>query len=459
MAQPSTASSESSWTRRVRRADPAHRRPLHEARIALEALLEVSKDTGKTESAFEAIENFPLLDVIRVWNARLPIFRDPRFCALWADRSMPDLSREASVARTALPEGTLGRAYGRFVEARGLDNVFLEYLTVDSPETYLAYRIGHLHDLFHFLLGYDPYDPIGEMEIEAFLAAQTGAVNHLLFLLGYVVFLLRNDPGQLVEGRGRLLEAFRLGVRAAPLLLVRWEDEMDRPMADVKARLGIGHRPEARVAVEPSTPPRLAHVVYNVPDVERAVQFYRRVFGYEVAARDEALGVVFMTGGDDHHTIALGECASFTPWSFPRTALRGGRRITALVRSRLSGERSSDGRKRVLPPLSVVLAAVRQGHNHAGFRVDSERDLVAYARRLRSAGTPIRWAVNHGDMVKGIYFTDPAGNMIELFVDGERARELAKQREQGVPLSHLAMKEELRNYDLDLDSLMSSEAP
>jgi catechol 2,3-dioxygenase-like lactoylglutathione lyase family enzyme len=154
--------------------------------------------------------------------------------------------------------------------------------------------------------------------------------------------------------------------------------------------------------------------------------------------------VVFLTAGDDHHTLALQEAVSLSPLGL----FRGLRRLGSLLRGRRSAARSEAGKRRVLPPLSVVRASMRVGFNHAGYRVESEEELRGYVRRLRSAGVSIDWMVNHHDMVKGVYFRDPAGNLCELFVDGERARELARKRENGASLEELVMNEELRNYEL-----------
>ena len=432
------------WTQEVRRADPNRRARLRESFIALEAVLKLSQDTGATRYAFEAIENFPLYDLLRWSGERLPLLRDPRFLELYRARSMPDLRTASALSMLEYPEGTVGRAYAEYVRAKRLDNLFLEYLEIDGPGPWLAYRVAHLHDLFHFVLGYDAFDPIGEMEIEAYLFAQTGGWNHLCFLLGYAMFLARNQPKMLLESGPRLRAAHARGRSTENLLLVRWEELMRSPLSEVRARLGLSDTAPSPANPEPTAAPRLAHVVFNVPDLERAVLFYRRVHGYQVVARDESLGAVFLSGGDDHHTVALQETPSFGPLGL----LRGARRLAALARGRRSSARSDAGRPRVLPTLPVVLASLRTGFNHAGYRVESEEDLRGYVRRLRSAGVSIDWMVNHHDLVKGIYFRDPGGNLCELFVDGDRARELADARARGVPLEELGLREELRNYEL-----------
>lgn len=404
--------------RRPRAGEP--RRLLEELAISLEAIGEVTKDTGQTRYAFEAIENFPVADVLRAWNGRLDWARDPELVARWKERETPDLRREPALALAALPEGTLGRAYARFVEARGLENHFLEYLEVTDLPSFVAHRTAHLHDLLHFVLGYEPFDPIGEMEIEVFLLAQTGALNHVLFFVGWAMFLLRNDPAQLAAGRARLREAYRLGRSVRPLLGEPWSAHLRRPLAELKQELGIAHRPEARAWRDPEVTPRLAHVVWNVPDLSHAIYFYTRAFGYRVVARDAALGAVFLSAGDDHHTLALQETPSLLPWRIPEAI----RRLRALTASRREGGTSASGRPRVLPSLPVLLAGLRSGLHHVGFRVQNDEELRAYLRRLTSAGARVVWRVNHGDFIHGVYVKDPSGNLLELFVDGDEARAL-----------------------------------
>lgn len=446
------------WTHQVRRADRQRRRYLREALIALNAVRELSHDTGQTRFAFEAVENFPALDFLDYTTRRLPLLGDPRFVELYEARSMPDLTTAASLARleTHAP-GTLGHEYARYVQGRQLDNLFLEYLEVESPLDYFAYRTAHLHDLFHFILGYEAFDPIGEMEIEAFLYAQSGAHNHTLFLLGYVVFLLRNDPGQLWAGRERLRAAYRLGARVPSLLLVRWEDQLARPLVDVRRELGIAQRPLSRANLTPTAPPRLSHVALNVQSRARAEHFYSRVYGYTVSARDERLGVTFMTSGDDHHTLALQEAWPTGPLSTLRGIVKNAPRVAGMVRARLGDARSSSGKKTVIPPLRIAWAHLAPGLSHVGYRVRDLAELRAYRHSLRSAGVKVDWAVNHNDLVKGLYFRDQSGNFCELFVDGDEVRAMQAEVADGASLDRFRI-DDFKNYELDLDAELGSDA-
>lgn len=445
---------EPEWFREVRKADPERRRRGREARVSLEALAHISQDPGRTRYAFEAMQNFPVLDVMRLAVPRLAVLRDPRFREIHARRSMPDFSTKAVLAmlETHAP-GTLGREYARFVEGWRLHQLAAcwTHLDLAEPDQYLAMRTVLLHDLIHFILGYAPFEKAGEMEVEAFLLAQTGAPNHVLFLQGYLLHMARKEPLYPLRSRlfRRLREAYRYGKRAENVMLVEWQALLDRPLEDVRRELRIDERPVVRppeAAPEPKAPPALAHVVLNVPDLAAAEAFYRDAFGYFVAGRDERLGVTFMTDGTDHHTLALQELPGLDP-------RKGIRRIRSLLEGRRSGARSTEGRPTVLPTWPVLRASLRAGLNHVGYRAADEADLRAHYRRVKASGARIVWTVNHADMARGFYFRDAGGNLCEVFCDGPEAERLKAEAERAGGMRALAGEGvDVRNYEMDLDA-------
>lgn len=434
---------EPTWWHQVRRCDPAQRRPVREAAVMLAALARVTRDAGETRYVFEALGNFPAFDLLRRAARDLPLYADPRFRALHAQRKSPRLDARTVLAWKALPAGTLGHEYARFVAHYRLHNLIpsWDHLDLADPGEYMIHLTVLLHDLIHFIGGFPPFETIGEMEVEAFLWAQNGAPNHPLFLAGYVANLARNDPGFLARTAvaRKIFAAYRFGQRAERLLLVDWEPLFARPLAEVRRELRLDERPPWRASDVPHETPKLAHVVLNVPDLARAEAFYTGVFGYAVAGRDDRLGVVFLTAGNDHHTIALQELPTGV-----RGAARGVLRAARLLRSRVSGPRSQTGRRTVLPPLAIMRAALRPGLNHVGYRAANMAELRAYHRRLTASGVKIEWAVNHADLVQGCYFRDPAGNFCEIFVDTVPLETLKEGLERGTEI-------DVPNYELDLE--------
>jgi len=72
---------------------------------------------------------------------------------------------------------------------------------------------------------------------------------------------------------------------------------------------------------------KLGHIQLRVADLERSKAFYRDVLGFRVAEQDPKHGDLFMTLGEDFHTLDM------APHESPQTAKGparplGGRRIT-----------------------------------------------------------------------------------------------------------------------------------
>jgi catechol 2,3-dioxygenase len=119
----------------------------------------------------------------------------------------------------------------------------------------------------------------------------------------------------------------------------------------------------------------LGHVVLKVRDRERAEAFYNGVLGLPIAARYDKMNMTFFSLGDHHDfaVMAMGEDAAVAD-----------RRGLGLL--------------------------------HVAFKIGD--DLAALKRAkadLEAAGVAVR-AVDHS-VTKSLYFDDPDGNGLELYVD------------------------------------------
>ena len=119
----------------------------------------------------------------------------------------------------------------------------------------------------------------------------------------------------------------------------------------------------------------LGHVVLKVRDRDRAEAFYNGVLGLPIAARYDKLDMTFFSLGDHHDfaVMAMGEDAS---------------------------------------------AADRRGVGllHVAFNIGTDIDVLKQAKAdLEAAGVEVR-SVDHG-VTKSLYFTDPDGNGLEVYVD------------------------------------------
>lgn len=123
---------------------------------------------------------------------------------------------------------------------------------------------------------------------------------------------------------------------------------------------------------------RTGHVGLNVTDLARSIDFYRRVFGFEVAAE----------GTDPERRYAL--------------LGRDGRLVVTLWQQ-------SEG----------TFAPATPGLHHLSFQVDTLDEVRAAERVLRELGAEFAHdgVVPHGEGTAsgGIFFTDPDGVRLEVY--------------------------------------------
>jgi catechol 2,3-dioxygenase len=130
----------------------------------------------------------------------------------------------------------------------------------------------------------------------------------------------------------------------------------------------------------------LGHVHLKVRDLDRAVEFYRAVLGLDVTERVGQFA--FLSLGEHHHDLAL---------------------------QGLGGDEERTDRDR--PARDPV-----PGLYHAAWELDDAEALKAAYDRLRERGVAVA-PVDQG-ISKALYFEDPTGNGVELYVDTREARDI-----------------------------------
>ncbi len=123
----------------------------------------------------------------------------------------------------------------------------------------------------------------------------------------------------------------------------------------------------------------IGHVHLKVADVDRALEFYCGVLGFELMQRWGA-DAAFISAGGYHHHIGLNSWSS-----------KGGS-----------------------PP-----APGTTGLFHTAIRYPTRRALADALRRLSEAGWPLEGASDHG-VSEALYLSDPDSNGVELYWDRPR---------------------------------------
>jgi ubiquinone biosynthesis protein COQ4 len=227
-------------------APPPPRRTVQwrKARAALSRLI---ADPERTEQVFE------LIDAL-AGNAGEKLFqrflREPTAPRLLAEK--PSLLRRLSdrPALEALPAGTLGREYARFMRAGGIDAQGLvdaseeadrtaRELPLDPDRDWFYARLRDMHDLWHVLTGYGR-DLAGEASLLSFTYAQTRNRG-----IGAIVLAsITKGPKGLGWPR-YLFRAWRRGRKAALLPAAPWEELLALPLDEVRRRLHVSTPEEA----------------------------------------------------------------------------------------------------------------------------------------------------------------------------------------------------------------------
>ena len=144
-----------------------------------------------------------------------------------------------TAALVALPDGSLGRQYHRFMAA---ENLSAEGLVAPSqayrddvvPDDVALFRdrMRDMHDLTHTLTGYG-CDPLGELCLLAFMYPHTGNLGMaLIVLMGF---------GRLESRAARkaVIEAWRHGRKARWFADLDWEATLPEPLDALRSRFGV----------------------------------------------------------------------------------------------------------------------------------------------------------------------------------------------------------------------------
>lgn len=121
---------------------------------------------------------------------------------------------------------------------------------------------------------------------------------------------------------------------------------------------------------------RIGHVHLKVADLDRALDFYCGILGFEITAR-YGTQAVFISAGGYHHHIGLNTWYS-----------------------------------KGAPPASPQGV----GLFHTAILYPTRKDLAAALNRLIKAGYPLTGASDHG-VSEALYLNDPDGNGVELYWD------------------------------------------
>ena len=135
--------------------------------------------------------------------------------------------------------GSLGQAYMNFLDTHGFspDERPPVRFVEDLELAYVMQRYRQVHDFAHVLLEMPP-TVLGEVVVKWFELAQTGLpMNLLSAIVGPA--RLTSAERRVLFSSGALGWAAAQGVRSNFILNVYFEEQMDMPLDELRAQLGI----------------------------------------------------------------------------------------------------------------------------------------------------------------------------------------------------------------------------
>ncbi len=236
LAHPAGENSDSA----VKAAEKPRRKRIQplKALAAIRALKENKEDTGQVFKVIEALSGGAEERLFHRFEAshggKRVLAEKLDLLALLCDREK----------LAAMPEGSLGAAYYRFMTsenltADGLVEASNEMKLRDNiPEAGRLFRdrIRDQHDLWHVLTGYGR-DGLGELSLLAFSYAQTRNRG-----VGAIVLLLSRVADKAYPGCGiwrSIREGYRRGKQAHWLPAEIWEELLPLPLEQVRAKLAV----------------------------------------------------------------------------------------------------------------------------------------------------------------------------------------------------------------------------
>ena len=176
--------------------------------------------------------------------------------AFLAERYLPPLVTLEDLSRC--PEGSLGQAYRRWIIDNGLEpNLtakqhayffgLLESGRLDRmPEDirYAFVRGFMLHDFLHTITGFGS-DIAGELGMAGFHHAQLRSNYHAMRIAVTTAHLAFVNPRHTASAMDAISEGWLMGRRWKNIHFVRWEEQLDRPLADIRAEYSAGSAGES----------------------------------------------------------------------------------------------------------------------------------------------------------------------------------------------------------------------
>jgi ubiquinone biosynthesis protein Coq4 len=118
---------------------------------------------------------------------------------------------------------------------------------------YKVLRGYQTHDLHHVLTGY-PATPYGELALQAFGLAQMNFPYAAMWIAVVTTHMTFVDPGMTRDAMDAITSGWAFGRRARSIQFVKFEQMLDRPLAELRRKYRLEHPADALFAPAGNAP-------------------------------------------------------------------------------------------------------------------------------------------------------------------------------------------------------------
>jgi ubiquinone biosynthesis protein Coq4 len=139
---------------------------------------------------------------------------------------------------------SLGWTYAKVLTALGYDPNFYRLREIESDVDYITHRVRKTHDLHHILTGFS-FDDYGEMGVISVTFGQIAyAPFTLMALLGSFLSYVTDAKSPEIDNQleynfDTASAGIQIARQANPLFPVKWEENLDRPIDELRSELNI----------------------------------------------------------------------------------------------------------------------------------------------------------------------------------------------------------------------------
>lgn len=133
----------------------------------------------------------------------------------------------------SFPDGTLGREYARFMDARGLDPEFYPPLELTSRSQYIRLHLYQTHDLWHVVTGFDS-SPAGELGLQAFYYAQIDLPLPIMLIAAGLLNALIYAPGDVTRRLDEITHGWKMGRETRKIFGYPWQENWETPISEIR---------------------------------------------------------------------------------------------------------------------------------------------------------------------------------------------------------------------------------